>query len=194
VLAVRLAAPLGLALLVGVARAFLTGATPLAQIDLGPLHLVATREGAAAGLLIGCRVLASVAVVLAGCHDTSAEELFAALGWARVPRLWLEIAILMHRYVFVFLAEAECVLAAQRVRLGYAGTRAALRSLGSLAGIVILRCLEQAEKTYQAMRARGFDGTWPLAGLPVMPARQKRLAAVCAALVAAFYLLAERLP
>ena len=190
----RLAGPLGLAIVVGLARTFLTGTTPLASFDLGPLHLVATREGLVEGTQLACRVLGSLAVILVLCRSTSAEQMFAALRWARMPQAWLEIAMLMYRYIFVFFEQAASVVSAQKVRLGYGGLRASIRSLGSLAGVVILRSFDQAEKTYEAMLARGFHGNWPVPRLAPMPGRQAWLTGIGVGLVAMVYLLTERWP
>lgn len=190
----RLAAPLGLAAIIATVRTFSTGVTPIASFDLGPFHLTATHEGAVEGSLIGCRVLAAVAVVLVLSLTTSAEAILAALHWVRMPKTWIEIASLMYRYLFVFFDEAGRVVAAQRVRLGYSRWRSGLHCLGSLAGGVVLRSLDQADRTYEAMQARGFDGSLPLPTLPAMHRRQVFLTTALVATVVVAYLLAERWP
>jgi cobalt/nickel transport system permease protein len=188
----QFAAPLGLAAVVGLARMLTTGRTPLVTWDFGALHLVATREGADDGLRVGLHVLASVAAMLAACRNTPAADVFSALRWMRAPRVWLEIALLMHRYIYVFREQAESVMAAQRVRLGYAGWRTSVRSLGSLAGVVVLRCLVQTQRTYDAMQVRAYRGTWPLVAPPALGRRDQLGIAVAVGLLVAAYLLLER--
>lgn len=191
-LAAQFATPVGLAAVVALSRLLMTGRTPLVSWDLGPLHLVATREGATEGLRIGLRVLGSVAITLAACRNTPAAELFSALRWMRVPRVWLEIAVLMHRYLHVFRDQTESAMAAQRVRLGYAGWRRSVHSLGSLAGVAVMRCLAQAQRTYDAMQVRAYCGVWPLVPPPAMCRRDKLRIAAAVGLLALAYLLLER--
>ena len=190
----RLVGPLLLAALVLLMQTFLTGATPMTPIDLGFCRLTATREGFWAGALIASRVLGSFGIVMVLCHGAAAAEILAALRWARVPRTWIEIALLMYRYLYVFLEQAACVASAQRVRLGYSNLRRSFQSLGSLAGMVILRSLDPAEKSHEAMTARGYQGHLPLPAMPRLPWRQAAVACSAAVAIVAAYLLAERWP
>jgi cobalt/nickel transport system permease protein len=193
-LARRLLEPLALAALVLLTRTFMTGKTPIARVDLGFWRLTATREGFLGGALIACRILGSVGIMVMLSKNSSIPELFAALRWAGVPHLGIELAMLMYRYLYVFLEQAGCVLSAQRVRLGYSGLRRSFRSVGGLAGIVILRSLDQAEKSHEAMVARGYRGCLPLPFLPPLSRRQLAIACVGLALIATAYALAERWP
>jgi cobalt/nickel transport system permease protein len=188
----RLAAPLGMAGLVWLWRALTTGGTPVASLDLGPWRLAATHEGLLSGALIASRVLGSVSVFIILCTTTPAHRLESVLRWARLPRTWLEIAMLMHRYIFILLEQAVSVVSAQKVRLGYRSLSRALGSMANLAGIVMLRSLDQAEKSHQAMVARGYTGTLPIPSLPAMPRGQRRIAITGVALLAVAYVLAER--
>jgi cobalt/nickel transport system permease protein len=190
----RLIAPLGLALAIGVMRTFLTGTTPLATWDLGLCRLTATREGLAEGTLIGCRVLASVAVVVCLCLRTPALDILAALRWARMPQTLIEIAHLMYRYVFVLFEQAINIASAQKVRLGYISWSRSIRSLGTLSGMVLLRSLDQAERSYEAMLARGYRGTLATPTLPALPRRQAAVACLCVALVWTGYAVTEHWP
>ncbi len=190
----RLLGPAALATVVFVTRALMTGTTPLANIDLGPWQLTATREGVLGGALIACRVLGSVGIVMVLCQTTPTQQLLAALSWARVPHTWIEIATLMYRYLYILLEQAASVVSAQRVRLGYRGLRRSFQSLGSLAGVVILRSLDQAERSHEAMMARGYRGRLPLARLPSLPRRQWALAVSGVMLIATAYALAARWP
>jgi cobalt/nickel transport system permease protein len=188
----RLLAPMGLAAFLWLLRTFMTGSTPWVSFHLGPWLLTATREGFADGGLIACRIVASVSVVILLCAFTPAYDIFAALGWAGAPRTWVEIGVLMYRYTFTLFEQAQNVLAAQTVRLGHAGYRRSLASIGSLAGIVTLQSIDQAERTHEAMLARGYQGTLSLPTL--RPLRRSELARIAGGLAAISlaYWLAER--
>jgi cobalt/nickel transport system permease protein len=59
-------------------------------------------------------------------------------------------------------------MAAQRVRLGYCGLKRSLNSLGVLSGVVIVKSLEQAQRTHEAMLARGYKGHTPFGPMPAL--------------------------
>ncbi len=161
----RMVSPLGIVLVLLALKSLLGGATPLVTIPVGPWHISPSREGAVEGLLIGVRVLGAAGVVVLLGAVTPAHRIFHALRWLGLPAAWVEVAGLMYRYTFVLLDEVEDVARAQRVRLGYATPRRAAASVGSLAGLVLLRALEQSDRTYEAMRLRLYRGHMPYAPL-----------------------------
>jgi energy-coupling factor transporter transmembrane protein EcfT len=142
--------------------------------------------------LIGCRVLGSVSAALVLCTFAAAHDIFAALAWAHMPRTWVEIAMLMVRSIFTLFEQAAGVLAAQRVRLGHATLGRALCSLGGLAGMVLVRSIEQAERNHEAMVARAFQGRLPLPELPRFRRLDAALAVAGVLALAAALVLAER--
>lgn len=188
----RLAGPALLAAGILLAKTFLTGITPLAELDLGIGRLTATREGLSEGALIATRILGSLSLLTLLCSNASMGELAAALRWARVPRAWLEIALLMHRYLHVFASQAAGVVCAQRVRLGYRSPRRLLASVGIAAGMIVLRSLDQAQRSHQGMIARAYRGAIPLPELPPLSRSQAAVACMGVAAVAAALAIAER--
>jgi cobalt/nickel transport system permease protein len=163
----RLVAPLGLAILLFVLHAFLCGTTPLLRIHLAGLAFAPTREGIAQGALLGARVLGAISVMQALSMVTPAYEILNAFGWMRLPRAWVETAMLMVRYVFPLLEQASTVAAAQRARLGYVGLRRSLSSAAALSGTVLIRSMDQAIRTREAMVLRGYQGRIPTVHLPL---------------------------
>ena len=190
----RMIGPLGLAAVVFLARALLTGTTPVGEVDLGFCRLTATREGVLGGALVASRVLGGLGVATVLIRNTSIQELSAALHWAKAPDAWIEIALLMHRYLHLFADQAVRIVSAQKVRLGYSGRRQSFRSAGSLAGMVVLHSLDQAQRSHEAMVARAYRGFLPLPSLPRLSRRQTAIACLGVAIIAAAYALAERWP
>ncbi len=151
-------------------RGILSGSTPIYGGSVLGIDVSIKAEGLAEGGLMGARVAGAISAVMLLSFTTSAPQLYAALRWFRVPKLWVEIASMVYRYVFVILERARCTILAQRARLGYTGFSRSLNSIGILGGTVFLRAFEQGEDTYRAMLARGYNGTIPTAGLPVIGA------------------------
>ena len=127
----RFIAPLGIAAMICLLQAVMTGHTPLWSLPVGPWRLVVTREGLRSGALIAARVLGSIGPIIVLCTFTHVHEIFVALRWAKLPRTWLEIALLMVRSIFILFEQAASVMAAQKVRLGHATSAA--RSVRSAA-------------------------------------------------------------
>jgi cobalt/nickel transport system permease protein len=162
----RLVAPTGIVLVIVVLKTFLTKGTPLYVVSILDYRLVASGEGLLLGIQIGSRVLGAVSVVLLLSSVTPAHKVFDALRWLRVPATWVEMALLIYRYTFVFLDQAAEVAVAQRVRLGYCGLKRSLISMGTLSGSVIARSVEQSLRTHEAMTLRGYQGQYRFAPLP----------------------------
>jgi len=188
-LAWRVAGPLGIAAVMCILKALLTGGTPLVRAPMGAWQFVLSREGVFQGLVIGSRVMGSVSVLILLGSVTPAYKVFGALRWAHLPDSLVELAMLMYRYIFALLEQVVDVQSAQRVRLGYTGFRRALTSASSLMGVAILRSLDQADRTHEAMEARGYHGALPMAApRPLRLADAFTLAAGLAVLIAGFLL------
>ncbi|MFH0897610.1 MAG: cobalt ECF transporter T component CbiQ, partial [Candidatus Bathyarchaeota archaeon] len=89
---------------------------------------------------------------------TSITDIFITLRRARVPKVLVEMSLLIYRYIFVFIEVAEKMNIAQKLRLGHSGWMRRIRSLALLSGNLFIRTLEQGERTFTAMNARGYDG------------------------------------
>lgn len=68
-------------------------------------------------------------------------------------------------------------------RLQRAGGRPlSMRGFAALAGFLLLRSLDRADRIYRAMRARGFDGSYPLRPPAPFGVRDAAVAAALCAL------------
>ncbi|MBI5419714.1 MAG: cobalt ECF transporter T component CbiQ [Deltaproteobacteria bacterium] len=187
----RLAGPAVIASVLVLLQSFLVGATPLFGVSVAGVRFTAMAEGARHGLLLGARVLGCSSIVLLLGSVTPAHRVFHVLRWAGVPGGWVEIAMLTYRYTFVLLDQAAEVSAAQRVRLGYSGPGRSLSSMGILGGTVLLRSVDQASRTAEAMSARGYSGQIGFGPMGPMRRADRLVAGVAPPILLAAYLLAE---
>ena len=191
--ALRLAAPLGIASVLLLLQSLLEGATPLWTFAALGAKLTVTREGLLVGCLLASRVLGGVSVLLLLSSVTPAHRIFHAMRALGAPQGWVEIAMLMYRYTFVLLDLTAEVTAAQKVRLGYAGIRRGLASAGILGGTVILRSMDQAVSTNEAMRVRGYSGNIPLGPMPALARRDGWILALSGVVLTGAFFAAEAL-
>lgn len=187
-----LAVPLGLAMLVCLLRiaisCFHLPADARHDFWISPVFRAILGESA----LIMSRVAGAMGVVLLLGMFSPAYRIFAALRWAKLPRSWVEIAMLMYRYIFAVSEQAISVHSAQKIRLGYTGFGRTVASAGQLAGIVALRSIDQADKTHEAMVARGYHGSLQITPLPPLKRIEAFAIVACPTVVALIYAFAER--
>jgi len=180
-----------LVVLIGL-RSFLVGVTPLWTFSIPGHDFTATSEGVREGALIGGRVAGAISAVMLSSFITPAPQVYATLLWFRAPRIWVEIAAMVYRYIFVILECARSAMLSQRARLGYVGTMRSLHSVGILAGSVCVRAFEQAEGTHRAMLARGYTGTMPTGKLDALGARRLAALITICGLIACGHFVFER--
>jgi cobalt/nickel transport system permease protein len=89
---------------------------------------------------------------------TSITDIFITLRRLHVPRVVVEIALLIYRYIFVIIEVSAKMNTAQKLRLGYSGWTKRIRSIALISANLFIRSLEQGERTFIAMNARGYDG------------------------------------
>jgi cobalt/nickel transport system permease protein len=192
-IALRLAGPMGIATMLVLLQSVMVGSTPLWSVTALGVKATVMREGLHVGVLLASRVLGGVSVMLLLGSVTPSHRIFCAMRALGAPQGWVEIALLMYRYTFVLLELTGDVTAAQKVRLGYAGLRRGLSSAGTLGGMVVLRSMDQAVRTHEAMRVRGYHGEIPLGPLPPFARCDGWLVAGSALVLGSVYLAAEAL-
>jgi cobalt/nickel transport system permease protein len=127
--------------------------------DVGPLHV--SRPGLVAALVVALRVLAVGLLALVLTRTAPLPRTLAAAHALRVPGVLVQVAQLAYRYTFVLAAEARRLRVALRTRGFRARTsRHTYRTLGHAVGSLLVRGGDRAERVADAMRCRGFDGTY----------------------------------
>ncbi|GFO65750.1 cobalt ECF transporter T component CbiQ [Geomonas paludis] len=161
ILVLRFSEPLFIAVMVLALKTFFSGTIPMFSIGVAGWELVGHRDGLAAGLLIAGRIMGGVSLLAVVGFSTPFTELMAALSWLRVPQVLVDVALFAWRYLFLLLEDAQVVYNAQKNRLGYVGCRRALSSLGTLAGILVIKAFDNSQSITTAMVQRGYDGAMP---------------------------------
>ena len=86
----------------------------------------------------------------------------AALEKLLVPKALVTQLLFLYRYAFVLMDEAGRVTRAHSLRAG-SGRAVRIRVFGSMAGRLLLRALDRAQRIHRAMLCRGFTGEVRLA-------------------------------
>jgi cobalt/nickel transport system permease protein len=126
---------------------------------VGPLHV--SRPGLVAAAVVALRVLAVGLLALVLTRTAPLSRTLAAAHALRVPGVLVQVAQLAHRYTFVLAAEVRRLRVALRARGFCAGTdRHTYRTVGRSVGSLLVRGGDRADRVADAMRCRGFDGTY----------------------------------
>jgi cobalt/nickel transport system permease protein len=156
-----------------VALPFLLAAIPLVFTregnDLFTVPVLAWRwtasdAGVEAVLTILLRSWLSVSAAVVLTATTPATDLLRALRGLHAPRIIVATISFMYRYIFVIGEEAQRLMRARESRSASVGEggggsiRWRAHVLGNMVGSLFLRSYERAERIYDAMRSRGYDG------------------------------------
>lgn len=135
-------------------------------------------------VLLSVRVLGGTSAMYFLAFTTPIFEILLILRHIRVPKVFVELSLLIYRYIFVFADEAARMKLAQEVRLGYSTRQRWLESLALLSGNLFQRALDQGEKVFLAMESRGYTGDLKLETDRPVPLGLTILAGVIPALLA----------
>jgi cobalt/nickel transport system permease protein len=100
----------------------------------------------------------SVFAVLILIATTSFTDLSAVLTAPRSLRIIGLQLVMTYRYITTLLDEAQDMSTAYLLRAPVRGIK--LKDMGSFLGQLLLRSFDRAERVYQAMKCRGFDGVY----------------------------------
>ena len=175
-------------LLAAVPLIFVRAGDPLAAV--GPLTI--SGEGLVLFATIALKSWISVQVALLLTFTTPFHDLVDALRDLHLPRILVAIISFMYRYLAVLGDEGARMLRARAARSAAApgtGSGGSLRwrasVTGQMVGSLFLRSYERSERIYDAMLARGFDGSFRhLASRPISVGAWAAFATVLVALLA----------
>ncbi len=130
----------------------------LFSLNLGPVHLAASREGLGLAADAGLRGCTSILAVLVLSGTTEPPRLFGGLASLGVPKAFVLVLSMVYRYLFEIAGELARVGRAAQARAFRMSSLRAVPRLGTMAGAVLVRSIERSERVNRAMQARGFAG------------------------------------
>ena len=131
---------------------------PLTELNVIGFKWTVFKDGITMGVNTFFRVAGGLSTQFFLVLTTPMTSILLILRKARVPNVLVEMSLLIYRFIFVFIDVMETMHTAQELRLGYSGLIRRLRSTSMLIGSLFIRTLEQGERTFTAMNARGYDG------------------------------------
>jgi len=152
--------PFGFSIITCVVMAFFFGSGTVIY-ETGILGIVVREDALALAILTFSRTLACFSALGFLALTTPIAEILNKLDKIKVPKIFIEIALLMYNVIFVFLDQVNIMTNAQKTRMGYYGVKNSYRSLGLLAANLFFRSLDKSEQLQFALDSRGYNGELP---------------------------------
>ena len=121
-------------------------------------ELGVTYEGIWTFLNIVIKSSLSVLLLVIASSTTTFSDFLKGLDLLRISQLMIMITSFMYRYIFVLFDEAKRLMRARSIRYFGSRYKEQFRVIGYMIGVLFIRTYERAERIYNAMIVRGFNG------------------------------------
>jgi len=152
--------PLTFAILSVLVIMFLTGGGEIlwsySIFSIFPISL--TTESIQKGLLVFFRVIGGMCALFFISLTTPMTDLFGVMKNMKIPELFIDLSMIIYRFIFIFMGKAHQVHHAQVMRLGYSKPREAIQSYSMLFGSIFISSWDAGEHFIQAMDSRCYNG------------------------------------
>jgi cobalt/nickel transport system permease protein len=138
---------------------FFGSENPIAHLRVQGYEIIIFGDAVRLASTLFFRVLGGVSSIFFLSLTTPMMDIWIVLRKIGIPSVLVEVSILTYRYLFVLLEVASRMHLAQELRLGYSTMRRTFQSLYLLVTNLFIETLLQGERTFNAMTARGYDGT-----------------------------------
>ncbi|WP_461752581.1 cobalt ECF transporter T component CbiQ [Methanocorpusculum sp.] len=138
------------------------GETLVDFFRIGTFHFQITTTSLELAGLVLSRTLAGMCSLYFLTLTTPITSLFSVLQKMRMPQAFIDLSMLIYRYIFVFIGEAIAIHNAQIMRGGYGTWKNYLTSFSMLASMLFIRTWEKGEAIFVSMDARCYDGCMAL--------------------------------
>lgn len=126
--------------------------------NVGVFGISITNNSLTLGINTFARVFACFSCLEFLALTTPISNILHCLGNLKIPKILIEISLLMYNTIFIFLDELNKMRNAQNTRLGYNGSKATYRSLGSLFSNLFIKSLNKSEKLQNTLDSRCYNG------------------------------------
>lgn len=128
-------------------------------VPIGDYYLTGSKEAMHRAIQLAVRAWACINCLYFLALTTPMVDMLEVLRTLKVPSVLMELMMLMYRFIFVLLEVADTILTSQKCRLGHKDIVTSIRSTGSMLAVLLVRSYQKADRLYDAMEARGYNGS-----------------------------------
>lgn len=118
------------------------------------MHLAVTTESVELAVLVLSRTFAG----MCSLYFLALTSLFDVLRRLRFPQEFVDLTMLIYRYIFVFVGEAISIHNAQVMRGGYGSMKNWISSFSMLASMLFIRTWDRGDAIFLSMDSRCYEG------------------------------------
>jgi len=123
------------------------------------LFLSISREGVNLGILISLRAITATLLIFLMMGTAKFSLSLKALQKMRIPDKLVQLLMFTYRYIFLFMDEEGKMIVAANSRGGLKRRDfSTLKTIGGIAGMLLVRSFERTERIREAMFSRGYNG------------------------------------
>ncbi|HUU74468.1 MAG TPA: cobalt ECF transporter T component CbiQ [Methanoregulaceae archaeon] len=138
---------------------FLTGGgEAIWTLEIAGHSFTMTTGSANLALLLFSRTLGGMCALFFISLTTPMIEIFSVMKDLRLPDEFIDLSMLIYRYIFVLIGESIAIHNAQVMRNGYSTFKRSIHAFGMLGGMLFIKAWERGEEMLVAMDARCYDG------------------------------------
>lgn len=132
------------------------------SLKIGSKYMGITNESILQSINITIRVFASVSATFFLGLTTSLNQLIIVFNKMKLPSIIIELLVLIYRFIFVFLEEANEIYIAQEIRFGYCNFKNTFNSTSLLIKALFIRMFLRYEDMVNALDAKLYDGEFKI--------------------------------
>lgn len=125
---------------------------------IGFTYISASMKGIIFALHLFLTALASVSSLYVLSFTTPMTDIIGCLRKFHVPELFLELMLLIYRFIFILNTTATSILTAQKARLSNRNYKRAMHAFGEMGGALFIKAIKRSNALYDAMEARCYEG------------------------------------
>ena len=130
----------------------------LYAIPVGSYFLTGSKIGMWKGFQLIMTAMASVSSLYFLSLNTTMPDIISVLSKWRLPKIFVELMMLIYRFIFILLNVALNITTSQKSRLGYRNYRTSIKSFAGMLSALFINSMKRSNNLFDAMEARGYDG------------------------------------
>ena len=136
----------------------------LYSIEIGSLYVGVSVESINSATHLFFRALSCLTCIYFIMLTTPFNQLIFVFKKLHLPDIVLEIAMLMYRFIFIFMEEVADIRKSQELRFGYINLKNGYNSFGLLVSMLFKRMMIRYDEMSIALDMKLYDGTFHIVG------------------------------
>lgn len=130
----------------------------LYAIPIGSFYLTGSKIGMWQGVQLIMTAMAAVSSLYFLSLNTTMPDIISVLRKCKLPKIFVELMMLIYRFIFILMNVAANITVSQKSRLGYRNYKTSIKSFAAMLSALFINSMRRSNNLFDAMEARGYDG------------------------------------